>query len=50
MKVIIASRWYTSVNLTNAVSPTVQQSPVVNPTKLESQQARLQLYFLECLL
>ena len=38
------------VNLTNTVSPTVQQSPVVNTAKLESQQEQLQSYFLELLL
>ena len=38
------------VNLTVTVSPTAQNSPTVNPTKLESQRAQLQHYFIEFLL
>ena len=37
------------VSLTGTVVPTSLQSPAVNPTKRESQQAQLQRYFLECL-
>ena len=37
------------VNLTIMVSPIARQSPAVNPTKREIEQAQLKRYFLDCI-
>ena len=37
-----------SITITIRAIPTTRQSPVLNPTKWESQREQLQRYFLDC--